>query len=191
MMEKITLSFRPAEPRDASVICEQRNNGDRRFLKNPSLMSIGETETWLENLGPNSKRFMVMRDCEMPYSHLDAKNYYIGIIRIDHIDYHNRNCEIGLDIFDHCKGMGLAAPIYNWLLNYLFNDLNMHSVYLEVLETNERAKHIYQKLGFVLDGILRERIYRDGKYIDYLMFSLLKSEYNKRKNSEQTCTSNG
>ena len=183
-MKEKCLKFRPAEPHDAALICGERNRKDRLFLKNPSIISIAETAKWLENLSSSSRRLIVSD------SYLIDNNKDIGIIRIDSIDWINRNCEIGLDVFDDFKGKGYAAPIYEWLLNHLFNELGFHSVYLEVLETNDRAIHIYKKLGFRQDGRLRQRIYRDGKFIDYLLFSLLKSEF-EEKQYEQTCISDG
>ena len=53
----------------------------------------------------------------------------------------------------------------------------MHMVYLEVLESNDRAIHVYERLGFRIDGRLRQRIFRNGTYEDSILMSLLRSEY--------------
>jgi RimJ/RimL family protein N-acetyltransferase len=170
--------IRIATPGDASLICEPRNKGDRLYLKDPNLYSVDDTYKWLTNLPSSSKRFIVEEKCDLTvFGYVLPTDAMIGVIRIDNIDRNNSCCEIGLDIWDKHKGKGLAIPIYRWLLNHLFNELNFHSVYLEVIETNERARHIYEKLGFRLDGRLRDRIFRDGRYWDYLYMSLRRSEY--------------
>lgn len=171
---------RPVELDDIDVysICSNRNDNDRFFLKDVNLYSETKTREWLKNLPSTSKRFMV---CVANPNEKHPINIFfpdnIGVIRIDLIDYVNSNCQIGLDIFEKFKGKGLAIPIYRWLLNHLFYELNFNSVYLEVTETNTRAIHIYEKLGFKIDGRLRNRIFREGTYWDTLYMSLLRREY--------------
>jgi ribosomal-protein-serine acetyltransferase len=45
--------------------------------------------------------------------------------------------------------------------------------------TNERSRAIPEKLGFTLEGILRENMLLHGKYIDMALYAMLKSEYKK------------
>ena len=66
------------------------------------------------------------------------------------------------------------------MLDYFVKHLNFESIWLEVLETNKRAIHIYEELGFQADGILRNRIYREGHYINYIVMSILRDEWLKR-----------
>jgi RimJ/RimL family protein N-acetyltransferase len=179
---QIEFYVRPAEVYDALKICDSRNNGDRLFLKDPNLYSEEQTKRWLSNLPPTSMRLIVWTKPttrELGFT----QSVRIGVIRIDSIDRNNAVCEVGLDIFDDFKGQGLSVPIYTWLLNHLFDDMNFHSAYLEVLSSNKRAIHIYKKLGFRISGVQRERIYRNGKYEDYLYMDLLRSEWKNGKNS--------
>ena len=165
-MPKFNLTYRPAEPRDAVKICTERNNGDRNFLHRASLYSVTETENWLKNLSVASQRIIIEND-----------NKYVGIIRVDDIDRINSCCQIGLDIFDEYKGKGISYQAYQWLLQYLFEDLNFNSVYLEVIETNVRAKHVYIKLGFEVTGRFPQRVFREGKYISSIHMTMLRNEY--------------
>jgi RimJ/RimL family protein N-acetyltransferase len=45
------------------------------------------------------------------------------------------------------------------------------------------AKHIYEKLGFVEEGCLRHRVFRDGEYVDLYSMSLLRDEWRSRQAS--------
>ena len=55
----------------------------------------------------------------------------------------------------------------------------MHRCWLEVAAYNEVGIHIYKKMGFADEGQSRERLYRFGKYHDYLLMGMLKDEYLK------------
>lgn len=102
---------------------------------------------------------------------------FVGVVRLDRIDWTNRNCMLGMDLVPAFRGRGYAQRVYAWLLEYLFAHLNMHMVYLEVLESNVRARRLYERLGFRVDGALREKVFRHGRYEHSILMSLLASEY--------------
>jgi RimJ/RimL family protein N-acetyltransferase len=137
------------------------------YLHNVTMYSFNETKQWLNNLLSTSQRLIV------------EELGFIGLIRIDNIDNINQNCMVGLDIAIDCRGKGLSYTIYRKLLNYLFLQMNMNMIYLEVLESNKRAIHIYNKLGFTQQGQRRQAIFRNGKYENSIMMDLLREEYNE------------
>lgn len=173
MHSEIKWAVRPTEPQDAYKICGNRNGDCVEYLHDPNMYSVHQTTKWIENLPKTSKRFTIVNNDDGWNF-----NWYIGCIRVDHIDEPNHNCYVGMDIATEYRGKGLSYEIYKWLFDYLFNDLNMHVLYLEVLATNERAAHIYKKLGFKPCGFYPHKVFRGGQYIDSLLFSLLRSQWN-------------
>ncbi|MDD5643841.1 MAG: GNAT family protein [bacterium] len=75
------------------------------------------------------------------------------------------------------KGYGTEACLM--LLDYAFNRLNLHKVFLGVNSDNKSAVKCYKKAGFIEEGILRDEIYRNGKFYDALRMSILRAEYEK------------
>ena len=67
------------------------------------------------------------------------------------------------------------------ILNFAFNRMNLHKVYLRVYDYNKRGVKSYQKCGFKKGGILREMFYDEGKYYDVVMMGILKREFKKSK----------
>ncbi|SIS80894.1 Acetyltransferase (GNAT) family protein [Kroppenstedtia eburnea] len=63
------------------------------------------------------------------------------------------------------------------LLRFIFEEMNLHKVKLEVFEFNPRAIRVYEKCGFRQEGRLREEIFRYGRYHDVLVMGLLQEEY--------------
>jgi len=63
------------------------------------------------------------------------------------------------------------------MLRWGFRHLNLHRIELSVEPENLRAVHVYEKLGFVREGMRREHHYDDGTYRDELIMALLGREF--------------
>lgn len=77
-----------------------------------------------------------------------------------------------------CKGTG--SELISALIKYAFEVMKANRFWLDVFTDNDRAVHLYKKLGMVHEGTLRQS-YKDysGKYRDQMIFSILKNEYIK------------
>ena len=167
------MRFEPANESHAEFICELRNNLEEttRFLANTQIHSIDNCKEWISSLPSSSERIVVY----------DGINI-VGLIRLDNIDFINQNCCVGLDILPKERGRGCSKRVYSLLLDYLFNYLNMYSVWLEVIANNVVAIKLYEKLGFKECGRKHNFIYRDGERWDYITMELFREEYFEKKN---------
>lgn len=77
----------------------------------------------------------------------------------------------------HPPGQGLGRRILEELLRIAFEDFQAHRLFLDVFDDNASAFHLYQSLGFVQEGVMREAALRDGAYCSLRLMSLLRSEY--------------
>ena len=62
------------------------------------------------------------------------------------------------------------------ILSHGFEQLGLNRIYAFVSIDNNRSNHLLEKLGFTLEGVVREKHFFRGKYYDHNLFSLLKSE---------------
>jgi RimJ/RimL family protein N-acetyltransferase len=67
------------------------------------------------------------------------------------------------------------------LLDYAFYELNLHRISLKVYSMNEKAIHLYKKLGFKEEGVSREVLFREGKWHDLIHMGVLSGEYSNNK----------
>ncbi len=98
-----------------------------------------------------------------------------GLLRIDWL---SRSAELSIYIGEKAfwnQGFGTEAT--SLLLHFTFNTLNLNRIYLRVWETNANAIHIYEKVGFVHEGRMRQAVFKEGRYIDVLYMGILRSEY--------------
>lgn len=77
-------------------------------------------------------------------------------------------------------GCGLGRKILTDLIHIAFDEFHAHRLFLDVFEDNARARHLYQSLGFVCEGTLRQAAFRDGLWCNLRLMSLLESERARR-----------
>ncbi len=102
----------------------------------------------------------------------------VGDIAIQNIDTMNRNANIRIAINSEAyQGKGYGTEALRLMLDYGFGILNLHRIELNVFSYNERAMHVYEKLGFKREGVQREALYYDHQYYDSILMSILEHEY--------------
>jgi len=102
----------------------------------------------------------------------------VGLVSLTGIDAVHRRAEIHLLIGRrdlHGRGVGTEAT--RLMLKHAFGDLNLHRVFLSVLAHNAAAIRVYEKCGFVREGIARESAYKRGKYEDMLQMATLDRDF--------------
>jgi RimJ/RimL family protein N-acetyltransferase len=107
-------------------------------------------------------------------------NRILGEVVINDIYRNNRSANIRVLINrkeDFSKGYGSQALVL--ALNYGFGMFNLHRIELEVFLFNERAIHVYEKIGFRREGIKRDGGFFNHKYYDLITMSILEEEFRK------------
>ena len=72
------------------------------------------------------------------------------------------------------------------MLDYGFDQLNFHRIYLRVFAENIRGVHAYEKIGFVHEGRFRETNWRHGRWQDLLVMSILRREWYAERDAQAT-----
>lgn len=170
MFEYKGVCLRPIEEVDLEQMVKLRANPSVWMnLGNIEIIGLKEQKVWFEELLSNPKARY--------YIFCNKKIDFIGIVRTDEIDYINRSIRVGGDILPKYQKQGYGTKMYKLIKKYCFDYLNMNRIWLLVMKTNKVAIKLYKKSGFIEEGCQRKAIYRNGKYVDYIMMSILRSEY--------------
>lgn len=111
----------------------------------------------------------------------DGINKIMGLVSLVSVNYMNQSAEFHIMIGNkENQGKGLGTFAVNAMLDHAFNNMNLQRIELTVLEDNERARSLYEYCGFVYEGRKRKAKYKDGRFVDMLMYSILKSEFVNR-----------
>lgn len=102
----------------------------------------------------------------------------IGLINLDEVSYLMRRYEMGVLLLDkNFEGKGYAREACQKILSHMFVQYQMHRVSVKVMQGNEASIKLFKNLGFKEEGRLRDFVWRDGKYLDMLLLSLLEQEW--------------
>jgi diamine N-acetyltransferase len=78
------------------------------------------------------------------------------------------------------KGQGYGQAALNAVLAIAFGELAAHRVWLDVMTHNDRARSLYEKVGFVREGCFRESVKTPQGYGSMDVMSILRPEYEAR-----------
>lgn len=103
----------------------------------------------------------------------------IGITILKDINLVNRTAEFAIYIGDiEYRGKGFSVDASLETLRFGFFKLGLNRISLKVLEENKSAIKLYQKIGFKNEGKLRNSVFKNNKYKNELLMSILKDEFN-------------
>ena len=109
---------------------------------------------------------------------VNESDEYLGTVSLKNISQADRSAEYAIIVRSVARGMGVARIATEDILNYAFDTLGLHRVYLNVLEHNERARHFYTKCGFAYEGISRDAILLNGRYESLAWYGMINNREN-------------
>jgi diamine N-acetyltransferase len=126
------VKFRELTYNDLEFLTNVRNESVE-FLHTKTKFTLEQCQNWFLK---NDDLYLIV----------EMDGIDVGYIRTS--DLTEDSVYIGMDIDPNHRGKGYAVPIYNELIPWLKEKLNISYILLEVLASNERAHHIYKKIGF-------------------------------------------
>ena len=167
--EKVYL--RPLEEADAAECHTWLNDADVRRTLNARLGPFTEamSREWIRKLDFRTTIAFAIVTRE--------GNVYIGNCDLRDVNPVDRNAALGIVIGRKTEwGRGFGTDAVALLCRYAFDTLNLHKVHLSCYATNERGLRLYARLGFVEEGRRREQTFVEGRWVDEILFGLLRGE---------------
>ena len=155
MFNNFRVYLRALEPDDYKTSIEWRKDDEIwSMLVGPKyFVSEAYEKKWVEDAIFNSKNKLTLAIC------LKESDEHIGYTYISNIDWKNRSAQSHSKIANgDFRGKGYGTMASTALVKYAFEELNLHCIYSHVIEYNEASKRVREKIGFIREGILRDRI---------------------------------
>ncbi|MDX3383474.1 GNAT family protein [Streptomyces niveiscabiei] len=106
-----------------------------------------------------------------------ASGELVGEVVLNEWDPEARSCTFRTLIGPGGRGRGLGTEATRLIVGYGFDRLRLHRIGLEAYAFNSRAIRVYEKVGFVHEGVRREIELKDGKWVDEVVMAILEDEW--------------
>jgi len=142
-------------------------------LGEPFRFINAETEaTWFDAYLTQRAQQVRLAICEQ------GSDRHLGNVQLLQIHPVHRSAEFSILIGEAtARGQGIGLRASQLCLQHAFDDLNLHRIWLQVRSDNLPALKLYQRLGFVEEGRLRQAAFKQGQYVDLLIMGLLADEF--------------
>ena len=175
MIKGKKIGLRAVELDDLPLLRDWRNiQLFRKHFREFRELNLPMQKKWYEQIvvdSPNDFMFVIVE--------LESGKP-IGTCGLTYINWIIRSGDVSLYIGDQEKYIdddGLASETLQVLIDYGFNTLNLHKLWTERYEFDERKIKLYeQEFSFQRDGVLRDNCFEDEKYWNSYIFSLIKGE---------------
>lgn len=132
-------------------------------------MEIDKTKRWFEQNKERIDRYDAV---------IEYKGVPVGLIGFLSIYRHHGKAELYISMGEEkYKGKGIAKQATGEILAYVFFELNLNRIYLYMETGNIRARRLFEGVGFRQEGIVRQDLFSKERFVDRVMYAMLKSEY--------------
>lgn len=139
------------------------------------VMSLEQQYDWYDKLKNDRTRFVFT-------IRMNADDRHIGNVALGNVDMLHRHGMFSIFLAegsDQAQGIGSEATLI--LLGFAFEKLGLNKVHLRTSARFDQAIRMYERLGFVREGVMRQHSYANGSYEDKIIYSMLRSEFDENK----------
>lgn len=171
-----SVFFRGFEENDYILINKWRNDPDLQELTGGNFrhVSLDIEKNWVKEKALSNRTEIYLAICLN-----DDSKKMIGYLSLNKIDYINRTAEGGgimIGDKDYRDGM-IWIEVYQFITAYVFDVLNLNRIYGYCLSEHKLTMTIMPIMFYSLEGLLKQMIYKGGKYHDVAIWALLRDEY--------------
>lgn len=150
---------------DSELVRKWRNNkAVRKWMYCDKIISFSEHRNYLKKLkGDQNKIYWLVKNKNLGY---------LGVISLVRVDRLNKNAYLGIYADPAKENSGAGEELMKCLKNAAFKVMRLHTLKLEVLQSNRHAESFFKKAGFKIEGRLKEFVRKDGKWLDAVVMGL-------------------
>lgn len=171
-LESMRIYLRPLQELDAPIMLGNTTDEEIRYMTGTKPnFTLEQIKAHINNINSDSSRYD-FAIC------LKENDQMIGELSILDIEEDDKKAGFRISMSSiELTGKGYGPEAIKILLQFVFEELHLNRLQLEVFSHNLRGIRAYEKVGFVKEGVLRESLYYNGNYSDEIIMAILKSDY--------------
>ena len=113
---------------------------------------------------------------------IEVNEQPIGVEIIANIDWKNRKALHGIKLCEEkIRGKGYGTDTLKTIMKYAFEELQLNRLYTTILEYNEASMRLHKKCGWEVEGVMKESVFKNNRYINEVQVGILKKQYEEIK----------
>jgi ribosomal-protein-serine acetyltransferase len=105
------------------------------------------------------------------------KGSYAGLIGYNNIDSNRKAASIGYWLGKSYQNKGIMSKALKVFIDYAFSELGLNKIEIAIAEGNFKSRALPKKYGFKEEGIIRDAEWLNDKYVNHVLYGILKSEW--------------
>ena len=172
-LESQRLLLRHITPADVNEIFALRSNADvMKYVPRPLCTKPDDA---MDLINMMEKKLETNEGINWAIT-LKGDNTLIGFIGHYQIKWEYFRSEIGYILSPEFQGKGIVTEAIKLIVDYGFNDMNMHSLEAVIDPENAASARVLEKNNFIKEAHFKENEFFDGKFIDSVFYSLLETK---------------
>lgn len=173
------IEFRQVEEDDLELLRDWRNQDRlRKVSREYRLLNMLNQREWFKYISTSKENdmFLVLADGNS-----------VGVCGLTHINWKDRSAEISYYLgiqSGPAVDVAIGLEVYDFLKKKAFVEYNLNRLHGEAFSYNEGGVKLALQCGFKKEGVLRQRVFGEGRYWDSVIVSILAEDYFKMKKDE-------
>ena len=113
----------------------------------------------------------------LEFAVVNTDGEYVGNVNLHSIDKKNGTFSVSFYFLKRERKKGYATNAVALIVHYAFSELRLNKLNVCVNEGNEASENLIQRIGCKPEGIWRENVFYDGKYVDVLLYGMTGDEF--------------
>ena len=169
-LESQRLVLRRITPEDVNAIFALRSNVDvMKYIARPLCENLEDALALIHSI---EQKLSSNEGINWAIT-LKGNNTLIGFIGHYRIKWEHFRSEIGYMLSPDFQGKGIITEAVKLVVDYGFNDMNMHSLEAVIDPKNIASARVLEKNNFIKEAHYKENEFFDGRFINSIIYSLL------------------
>jgi len=161
------IKLRPWKIEDADSLVENANNFEiARFMSDafPSPYTLEDAKNFIA---------FATKDEPTHIFAIEIDGQAVGGIGIHpQADIMKKNAELGYWLGEKYWGKGIISKAIREIIPWAFNTYDITRIYARPFGSNMASQKVLEKAGFVLEARIKENIFKNGEYLDELIYAI-------------------
>lgn len=168
----MNVQLRKFQASDAQDVAKYADNQKiAKWLRDifPHPYTLADAEWYVNDCAANSETRQCLRAIVVDGEVVGSVGVYLQN------DVGCKNAELGYWLGEPFWGQGIATATVKELCAFVFHHYDVVRIYAEPFADNTGSRRVLEKAGFVLEGTLRNSVFKNGEFHDSCIYALLRS----------------